>query len=67
MLELETAMFGGQIAAAEAIATRLGAQFTPTAIDQVWAGVALARSRSFERCHLAIVGDQRKDGREARG
>ncbi|MEO6606705.1 MAG: hypothetical protein ABIN55_13965, partial [Aeromicrobium sp.] len=47
MLELETAMSGGQIAIADAIATRIGADVTPTTIDQIWACVALVRARGF--------------------
>ncbi len=47
MLELETAMSGGHISSANAIATRLGASGSPTTADQVWAGVAMVRARAF--------------------
>lgn len=47
MLELESAMSGGQISAAAAIATQLGADGTPTTIDEIWAGVALVRAKAF--------------------
>ncbi|GAA3511122.1 hypothetical protein GCM10022234_02050 [Aeromicrobium panaciterrae] len=47
MLELETAMSSGQIAAASEIATRIGADEVPASIEQIWAGIALVRARGF--------------------
>ncbi len=47
MLELETAMSGGLIARADAIAVRIGAENEPTSVDEIWAGIALVRARAF--------------------
>ena len=47
MLDMESAMSSGQIAAADEIAMRLGADGIPTSVDQIWAGIGLVRARGF--------------------